>query len=103
MDTVLGRGLAPVSIIEKSGTGNGNGGVLDYRAAGSLFGKRAPSERVSQRAVETFTRELANLLAAGLSLSRALHLLRREASNPSAKNVWSKVHDDVVGGTALAD
>ena len=28
----------------------------------------------------------------------ALHLLRREASNPGAKNVWGKIHDDVVGG-----
>ncbi|MGB7160857.1 MAG: type II secretion system F family protein [Tepidisphaeraceae bacterium] len=98
MDAVLGRGLSPVSIEEKA---NGNGGVLDY--SGGINGKREPSTRVPQRAVETFTRELANLLAAGLSLSRALHLLRREASNPAAKNVWSKVHDDVVGGTSLAD
>jgi type II secretory pathway component PulF len=50
-----------------------------------------------------FTRELANLLAAGLPLSRALHLLRREVSNPGAKHVWSRVHDDVVGGVSLAD
>src|SRR5205823_6896484 len=42
-------------------------------------------------------------LAAGLSLSKALHLLRREASNAGARHVWSKVHDDVVGGTSLAD
>jgi type II secretory pathway component PulF len=98
MDAVLGRGLSPVSIEEKS---NGKGGILDYKSAGA--GKKAPSTRVPQRAIEDFTRELANLLAAGLSLSRALHLLRREASHPAAKNVWSKVHDDVVGGTSLAD
>src|SRR5687767_14012471 len=98
MDAVLGRGLSPVSIEEKS---NGKGGILDYKSAGT--GKKAPSTRVPQRAIEDFTRELANLLAAGLSLSRALHLLRREASHPAAKNVWSKVHDDVVGGTSLAD
>jgi len=101
MDAVLGRGLSPVSIEEKA-NGNGKGGVLAY-GGGGLLGKKEPSTRVPQRAVETFTRELANLLAAGLSLSRALHLLRREASNPAAKNVWSKVHDDVVGGTSLAD
>ena len=104
MDAVLNRGLSPVSIEEKGA--NGKTGVLDYRGnggAGGLFGPKPPSTKVSQRAVESFTRELANLLAAGLSLSRALHLLRREASNPAAKNVWSKVHDDVVGGTGLAD
>jgi type II secretory pathway component PulF len=57
--------------------------------------------RVSQRAVEAFTREIANLLAAGIPLSRALALLRREASNPAAKQLWSDIHEDVVGGTSL--
>jgi type II secretory pathway component PulF len=46
---------------------------------------------------------LANLLAGGVSLSRSLALLRREASSPSAKALWGKIHDDIVGGTALAD
>ena len=59
--------------------------------------------RVSHKAVENFTRELANLLAGGVPLSRAMSLLRREASNPAAKALWSSLHDDVVGGTALAD
>jgi type II secretory pathway component PulF len=58
---------------------------------------------VSQASLESFTRELANLLAAGLPLSRALHLMRREASQPMAKRVWNVVHDDVVGGMPLAD
>ncbi|HEV2296167.1 MAG TPA: type II secretion system F family protein [Tepidisphaeraceae bacterium] len=102
MDEVLGRGLSPVSIEEKS-NGNGGGGLLSYRGGLTSGAAKAPSTRVPQRALEDFTRELANLLAAGLSLSRALHLLRREASHPAAKNVWSKVHDDVVGGTSLAD
>src|SRR6185437_11287329 len=92
MDAVVGRGLSPVSIEEQ------RSGKADV--AGSL---KKPPTRVSQSAVETFTRELANLLGAGLSLSRALHLLRREASQPGAKYVWSKVHDEVVGGTSLAD
>jgi type II secretory pathway component PulF len=92
MDQVLGRGLSPVSIEEQ-------------RAAGGeqRVSTKAPSTRVPQRAVEDFTRELANLLAAGLSLSRALHLLRREASHPAAKHVWGEIHDDVVGGTSLAE
>jgi type II secretory pathway component PulF len=59
--------------------------------------------RVSHKAVESFTRELANLLAGGVPLSRAMALLRREASNPAAKQLWGALHDDVVGGTALAD
>jgi type II secretory pathway component PulF len=65
--------------------------------------RTSASTRVPQSAVESFTRELANLLSAGLPLSRALHLLGREASHPAARNVWSRVHDDVVSGTSLAD
>ncbi len=62
-----------------------------------------PTGKVPQRAVEAFTRELANLLAGGVPLSRALALLRREASNPAARQLWAEIHDDVVGGSALAD
>jgi type II secretory pathway component PulF len=62
-----------------------------------------PVGRVPQKAVESFTRELANLLAGGVPLSRAMALLRRESSNPAAKRLWSDLHDDVVGGTSLGD
>ncbi|MEA2710202.1 MAG: type pilus assembly protein PilC [Phycisphaerales bacterium] len=93
MDQVLGRGLAPVLIEEQRASGPGGSGDAN----------EPPPTRVPAKAVESFTRELANLLSAGLSLSRALHLLRREASNPAARNVWSKIHDDVVGGTSLAE
>src|SRR3954467_10224731 len=92
MDQVLGQGLSPVSIEESRTAG-----------AAAITSNRPPPTRVPQSAVESFTRELANLLAAGLPLSRALHLLRREVSNAAAKHVWSRVHDDVVGGVALAD
>jgi type II secretory pathway component PulF len=61
------------------------------------------SARVSQADVEAFSRELANLLAAGVSLSRALQILSREASHAAARKQWSAIHDDVVGGTPLAD
>ena len=90
MDAVSNLGLMPTDIRE----------VAD-NAAEALPSDKAP--KVPQKAVEAFTRELANLLAGGLSLSRALALLKREASNPSAKFVWGHVHDDVVGGEPLAD
>ena len=59
--------------------------------------------RVSATSAETFTRELSNLLSGGVSLSRALHILGREASQPAAKKQWQAIHDDVVGGMTLAD
>lgn len=92
LDQLLGKGLSPVTIEEQkseSGTARAE--------------PRSTTTRVPQSAVESFTRELANLLAGGLPLSRALHLVRREASHPGAKNVWSRIHDDVVSGASLAD
>jgi type IV pilus assembly protein PilC len=59
--------------------------------------------KVSAKSVESFTRELANLLAGGVPLARSLALLRREASNPAAKQLWSEIHDEVVGGAPLAE
>ncbi len=98
MDAVLGRGLSPVSIDEQANGRNGNG-----HAAAADDTAKPPPTKVPRKAVEAFTRELANLLAGGLSLSRALALLKREASNPAARHVWGKVHDDVIGGESLGD
>ncbi len=84
-------GLSPVRLNESA-----NGPVKKATTDG-------PVGRVSQKAVEAFTRELANLLAGGVPLSRAMALLRRESSNAAAKKLWSALHDDVVGGTSLGD
>jgi type II secretory pathway component PulF len=95
MDQVISQGLAPVSIEEQGK--NGAATVVTPEVKSSL------TVKVPQSALESFTRELANLLAAGLPLSRALSLLRREVSHAGAKMVWSRVHDDVVGGVPLAE
>jgi type II secretory pathway component PulF len=98
---VMQQGLHPVTMDEQR---NGNGHVAAAKAA--KVAANTPSARagrVSQKAVEGFTRELANLLSGGVPLSRALSLLQREATNPAAKHVWTSIHDDVVGGTALAE
>lgn len=92
MDHVISQGLAPVSIEE---SGAAKVVTAEVKASTSL--------KVPQAALESFTRELANLLAAGLPLSRALALLKREVAHAGAKNVWSRVHDDVVGGESLAE
>jgi len=87
------KGLHPVSMTEQKGK------VAAVSAATTV----PKPGRVPQRAVEAFTRELANLLSGGVPLSRALSLLKREASSPAVKHLWGVIHDDVVGGTALAD
>lgn len=90
------QGLSPVKIDEAK---DAAAAAKKAAAAAAMRG----SGKVPAKALESFTRELANLLAGGVSLARSLSLLRREASNPNAKKLWSDIHDDVVGGTALAD
>ena len=92
---VTRQGLSPLKVDE----------AKSAAAAKKKASKEAPvvAGRVPAKAVEAFTRELANLLAGGVPLSRAMALLRKESSNPAAKQLWTELHEDVVGGTAFAD
>lgn len=89
LDQLAGRGLFPVQLEEKKD---------DRHVRRITVGGRVPSS-----AVESFTRELANLLTGGVPLARALRILAREASHPAAAAQWQAVHDDVAGGTPLAE
>jgi type II secretory pathway component PulF len=91
LDEVAQKGLVPVSVDEE------RAGQPAPRAVKSAGG------RVPQNAVETFSRELANLLAAGVPITRGLSILRRESSNPAARAQWSAIYDDVSGGMPLAE
>ncbi|MFO8013907.1 MAG: type II secretion system F family protein [Phycisphaerae bacterium] len=91
LDEVVQRGLVPVSVDEQAEGAEQRTSLL------------AAAGRVSAASVEAFNRELANLLAAGVSLSRALSILAREASQPAARKQWAAIHDDVAGGTSLSD
>ena len=92
------QGLSPVKIDEAK-----DAVAAAKKAQAAAAAAAAGGGKVPHKAVESFTRELANLLAGGVPLARSLALLRREASNANAKQLWSNIHDDVVGGTALAD
>jgi type II secretory pathway component PulF len=93
------KGLHPVRIDEAKDAVDA--AAVAKKAHEAEIGRAAG--KVSSKAVEAFTRDLANLLAGGVPLSRAMSLLKREASNPAAKKLWSDIYEDVVGGTALAD
>ena len=60
-------------------------------------------KKVSLGAIENFTRQLSSLLAAGVSLSRALRILCKEASSPVAREKWKSVHNLVIDGVSLAE
>jgi len=91
LNEISRKGLIPVKVLEQPA-------VLRMEAV-----RPSGEGRVSALAAEAFTRELSNLLSGGVPLSRALHILAREASSPVARKQWAAIHDDVVGGMPLAD
>jgi type II secretory pathway component PulF len=88
VDELFVRGLNPSQVEEKK---------VEQKNTRRLSG------RLSRKDIEMFTRELGNLLSAGLPLSRALRILSRESAKPAAKKLWQDVHDNVANGMSLAD
>ncbi|HTA30496.1 MAG TPA: type II secretion system F family protein, partial [Candidatus Cybelea sp.] len=96
------KGLRPISLAERSAAaGPGKNGSNGAPAAGLSF--KFQSRRVTPRMLESFTRLLSSLLAAGVPLSRALVILCKESSNPTAAAKWKAIYDSVVEGVSLAD
>ncbi|MEA3211981.1 MAG: hypothetical protein QOE70_5038 [Chthoniobacter sp.] len=98
------RGLTPVRLTETSApagasASSGSKG-LKLPATGSFSFQ---SKRVTFAALEDFTRSLASLLAANVPLSRALTILYKETSHPTAAAKWRELHDLVIDGVPLAD
>jgi len=93
-------GLRPVNLVEQAAAGADDGKLSFSLGSLSLGGR---SEKVSARELESFTRLLSSLLAAGVPLSRALVILYREASAPAAAAKWKEIHGLVVDGMSLAD
>jgi type IV pilus assembly protein PilC len=96
------KGLRPISLAERSGATGPEKNGASAAPAGRLSFK-FQSKRVTPRMLESFTRLLSSLLAAGVPLSRALVILCREASSPTAAAKWKGIYDSVVDGISLAD
>ncbi|MCE5184703.1 MAG: type II secretion system F family protein [Planctomycetaceae bacterium] len=88
LDELFDRGLNPASLQERK----------ESSAQTARF-----SGRITRADVEQFTRELGNLLNAGMSLSKALKILSRESSKPSSRKLWTDIHDAVANGMSLAE
>jgi len=106
------KGLKPISLSEKAAPKAGSKGAAPKNAApdptapagaGQGLNISFGTKKVSSKALETFTRLLSSLLAAGVPLSRALVILCKEASNPVAQGKWKAIYDSVVEGVTLAD
>lgn len=88
------RGLTPLNLSEE---------VAVPQNGKPLQPLKWTRKKVPFHALESFTRQLSNLLSAGVPLSRALKILSKEASVPVAAEKWKEVHDLVVDGTSLAE
>lgn len=96
-----GLGLRPIRLAEQTAAQ----AVQAPSLAGSLAALpfRGKTGRIPARILENFTRLLSSLLAAGVPLSRALVILYKEASTPTASAKWKEIHDLVIDGMSLAD
>ena len=65
--------------------------------------RRRRRGRVRQRDILVFTQQLANLLRSGMSLSRSLEALRRQAEDRPLGPVIGDIHDEIRQGTNLSD
>lgn len=61
-----------------------------------------PRRGVAAKVREDFIRQLSSLLAAGVPLARALHLLAYEVGSGDATQYWQGLHKDVLDGCSLA-
>lgn len=86
-------GLTPIALIDPA--------EMTGKTAADF--KPKTGSRVSSSDLERFTRELANLLTAGVPLSKALQIIVRESSKLGTTQQFRAIHDDVVGGMSLAD
>jgi type II secretory pathway component PulF len=94
------KGLRPITLAEKSGAGPEKNNAAPAAKAGRFTFQ---STKVTPRMLENFTRLLSSLLAAGVPLSRALVILCKESSNPTAAAKWKQIYDSVIDGVTLAD
>ncbi len=61
------------------------------------------SSRIKTRELTTFTRQLSDLLMAGLTLTSGLRILVNQTENPKFKIVIQAIRDDVQSGGTLAE
>ncbi|QHI70453.1 type II secretion system F family protein [Tichowtungia aerotolerans] len=95
-------GHTPLSLTQTAEETAAKGGSSKkFRLNFTLSTGRA--SRLKPRAMLLFTREMADLLASGMTLGRALHTLARRDSEPIYNMIVSRLRDEVVQGSSLSD
>lgn len=81
------QGLAPLSIVSKSGSAGGIVGLI--------------KNRISTKDKILFSRQLATLINAGLPLIQSLRMVLGQTKNQALKSVIAQVVNDIEAGSAL--
>ncbi len=71
------------------------------QASGSLLSRRPLGRRVKAEQIAANLSQLADLLQGGVPLLKSLDILAAQATNPTLREVLTKVRDDVADGAAL--
>lgn len=98
--SVESLGLHPTAIDEAGAAG---AATVKKPGASDEAVESAADIRLKPALTLGFIRQLSNLLTAGVPLSRALHILVRESTQPGAKAMWKAIHEQVADGQSLAD
>jgi general secretion pathway protein F len=88
------RGLVPVSVAPTAGPAQGQGSV--WRRP------QGPSRVLRGTALAVWTRQLAGLVGAGLTLERALAALADESHHPAESELLAELRAEVHAGSSLA-
>lgn len=86
------RGNTPISI-----DANHAQGIFKVFHLDNLFGRVKVSEQI------IFTKNLSGMLKAGLSLNRALSVLKKQTKNPTLNNILISLSNDIDGGETFSD
>lgn len=99
-------GCVPVSVSEKTGAAEAprpekkaaRGAAVPQPADGA----GGPRRRMRPREVLTFSTELSDLLAAGMTLGNALNLLANQKTGRAGDAIITQVRDDIIKGSSLS-
>ena len=102
VDRLRDQGLMPMQIAYAAGGGALATGTAASRQPEPTRRVWFQSKRVTRDHLLAFTRELATLLHAGMTLDRALEVLIGLAGTPAIAALLQGIRDDVRGGKALS-
>ncbi len=100
MQEIERLGLVPVSVREGAGAVPGAGSKAKKKPAGPVV---RGTPRMSRREVLTFTTELSDLLASGMTLGNALNCLSSRETSANEEWIITALRDDIVRGASLSE